>query len=99
YGCDFNRAVTAADRVALDGQFARKTPMDRIEAQQMRIGLDRRKIVDGDNFDVGALDLDNRPQNITADPAESVDGNTHRHSRSPVRKLPATRAAHANNLF
>ena len=48
--------------------------MHGIEAQQMRIGLHRRKIIDGDNRDVLAAGLRDRSQHIAADAAEAIDG-------------------------
>ena len=48
--------------------------MHGIEAQQMRIGLDRREIVDGDDLDVPAVCFDDGAQHVAADAAESVDG-------------------------
>ena len=57
--------------------------MHAVEAQQVRIGFDRREIVDGDDFDVGALGLGDGAQDIAADAAEPIDGNADRHcSRS-----------------
>ena len=48
--------------------------MHGIEAQQMRVGLGRREIVDGDDRDVVALGLDDGAQHVAADAAEAVDG-------------------------
>ena len=49
--------------------------MHRVEAQQMRVGLDRAEIVDADHFDVGAAGLGDGAQHVAADAAESIDGN------------------------
>ena len=45
------------DRVALDLDLVRKAPMHAVEAQEMRVGLDRTQIVDGDDLDVLAARL------------------------------------------
>jgi hypothetical protein len=45
----------------------------------MRIGFDRRQIVDGDDFDVAAFRLNDGAQNIAADSAEPVNCYTHGH--------------------
>ena len=50
--------------------------MHEIEAQQMRVGFDRREIVDGDDLDVVALRFGDGPQHVATDAAKSVDGNT-----------------------
>ena len=76
-------AVADADGVALDGDFAGKPAMHRVEAQQMRVGLDWPEIVDADHLDVVAARFGNGTQNIAADAAEPVDGNADGHcSRS-----------------
>ena len=48
--------------------------MDRIEAQQMGVGLDRAEIVDADNLDIGAAGFGDGPQHVAADAAKAVDG-------------------------
>ena len=58
--------------------------MHGIEAKQVRIGLDRREVVDGDDLDILAGGLDDRAQNIAADAAEPVDGNANRHVSLPA---------------
>ena len=57
--------------------------MHRIETQQMRVGLDRGEIVDGDDVDVVALGFDDRAQDIATDTAETINGNANGHYRSP----------------
>ena len=74
-GGDLDRPDAALDGVALDRHLAGEAAVDRVEAQQMRVGLRRREIIDGDDGDVLALGLDDGAQNIAADAAESVDGN------------------------
>src|SRR5690349_16755753 len=78
-GGDLDNAVTAADRVAFDRHWRGETPVNRIVAQQMRIGFHRRQVVHGDDFDVAAFRLDNGAQNIAPNPAKSIDDNTHGH--------------------
>jgi hypothetical protein len=50
-----------------------KRPCTESKAQQMGIGLDRAEIVDPDHFDILAAGFRNRPQDIAADAAKSVD--------------------------
>ena len=57
--------------------------MHRVEAHQMRIRLDGPKIIDGDDLNVRAARFHNRPQNIAADPTETVDRDLDRHFVSP----------------
>ncbi len=73
------------DGVALDRDLAGKAAVHEVVAQQVRIGLDRRQIVYGDDFDIVAVGFDDGTQNIAADAAKPVDGNANRHliSRSP----------------
>ena len=60
-----------------------KRPCTRVVAQQMRVGLDRAEIVDGDDLDVLAAGLDDGAQDVAADAAESVDGNPNGHVSLP----------------
>ena len=53
--------------------------MDRVEAQEVGIGFHRAEIVDGHHFDIGAAALDDRPQNVAADTAKSIDGDANCH--------------------
>ena len=75
-GRHLDRAVADADRVAVDRDLAGEAAVHRIEAQQMRIGLDRPEIVDADDLDVLAAGFGDRAQHVAADAAESVDGDT-----------------------
>ena len=54
--------------------------MHGVVAQQMRIGLDRGEIVNGDDLDILAPSLDRGAQDIAADAAEAVDGYANRHA-------------------
>ena len=56
-----------------------KRPCTEFVAQQVRVGLDRSEIVDGEDFDILAVRLDGGAQNVAADAAKSVDGNANRH--------------------
>ena len=47
--------------------------MDRIEAQQMGVGLDRAEIVDADHLDILAAGLGDGAQYVAADAAKPVD--------------------------
>jgi hypothetical protein len=57
--------------------------MDRIEAQQMGVGLDRAEIVNPDHFDILAAGLGDRPEHIAADAAKPVNCDPDCHSVSP----------------
>ena len=48
--------------------------MDRIKAQQVGVGLNRAKVVDGDDLNVGAPRFNDGAQNVAADAAKSIDG-------------------------
>ena len=75
-GGHLDHAVADADGVALDLDLAGKAAVHGVEAQQMRIGFDRREIVDGDDLDVLAVCLGDGAQHVAADAAKSVDGDT-----------------------
>src|SRR5690606_31498137 len=75
------RIGTDVDRVALDPNLMRETPMHRIIAQEMGIGFNRSEIVDCNDVDVLAARLVDRPNYIASDPPEPVDSNTHLHPR------------------
>ena len=79
FGGDLDGAVADADGVALDRDRAREAAVHAVEAQQMRIGFHRTEIVDADDLDVLALGLGNGAQDIAADAAEPIDGNTDSH--------------------
>src|SRR5262252_4057476 len=73
-GCDLDGPDAAVDGIAFDLDLAGEWPVNGIEAQQMRIGLGRRQIVEGHDLDVLASGLRNGTQDIAADPAKSVNG-------------------------
>ncbi len=64
------------EAVAFDGDGRRKSAMDRVIAQQMRIGFHRTQVVDRNHFDIRAIIFDDRAQDIAADTAKTVDGDT-----------------------
>src|SRR5215213_8359248 len=68
-----DRADSALDGVALDGDLAGKAAMNGVEAQEVRVGLRRREVVDRHHSDVLALRLNNGAQDIAPDAAESVN--------------------------
>ncbi len=47
--------------------------MHAVEAQQVRVGFDRSKVVDGNDLDIGAPAFDDCAQDVAADPAKSVN--------------------------
>ena len=53
-----------------------KAAVHGIEPQQMRIGFDRREIVDGDDLDVPAVCFGDGAEHVAADAPEPVDGDT-----------------------
>ena len=64
---------------------AREAAVHTVKAQQMRIGFHRSEIVDADDLDILALGLGNGAQDIAADAAKPIDGNTDSHrSRSRI---------------
>ena len=65
--------------------------MHAVEAQQVRVGLDRAEIVDGDHLDVLAAGFGDGAQDVAADAAEAIDGNAYRHV-SHSRTVPRVMA-------
>ncbi len=59
--------------------FMREAAVHAVEAQQMRVGLDRAEIVDGDDVDVLAAGFVDGAHDVAADAAKSVDGNSDSH--------------------
>ena len=92
---DLDRAVADADGVALDRHLAGEAAVHGVEAQQVRVGLDRAEIVDGDDLDVLAAGLDDGAQHVAADAAEPVDGDPDGHSPTPrfAAVMPAPASA------
>ena len=63
------------DGVAFDRHLAGKPAVDGVKAQEVSVGFDRGKIVNGDDVDVVAAGLDDGAQHIAADAAKSIDRN------------------------
>ncbi len=80
------------DAVAVDGDGVGKAAVDRIVAQQMRIGLDRAEIVDGDDIDVLAAGFVDGAHDVAPDPPEAVDCDPHLPSHDYLSLRPGTRA-------
>src|SRR3984885_12539559 len=78
-GGHLDGAVAAIDAVTLDRDLAGKAAVDRIVAQQMRVGFHRREIVDRQNLEILAPGLNGGPQNVAADAAKAVDGYAYGH--------------------
>ena len=76
-----NLSVPMVIVVAVDLHFVREAAMHAVVAQQMRVGLDRAEIVDGDDVDVLAAGFVDGAQDVAADAAKSVDGNSDCHDR------------------
>ena len=72
-GGHLDRSGADVDGIAVDLDLAREAAVDGVEAQQVRVGLDRAEIVDGDDLDVGAAAFDDGAQHVAADAAKAVD--------------------------
>ena len=88
-----NVSAADGDRVAVDRHFMREAAMHAVVAQQMRIGLDRAEIVDGDDVDVLAAGFMDGAQDVAADAAKSVDGNSDGHFSLPGSWRPKIESA------
>ena len=89
YGGDLDRAAADIDRVAGDRHRAGEAAVDAVEAEEVRVGLDRAEIVDRHDLDVLALRLDDRAQHVAPDAAEAVDRHLHRHVFLSLAVRPA----------
>ena len=78
-GGHLDRASADVDGIAVDLHLAGKAPVDGIVAQQMRVRLHGAEIVDRHDLDVLAPGFHDGPQDISADPAKSVDCDAHGH--------------------
>ncbi len=72
-------AVAERDGVALDRDFTGEAAVHGIVAQQVGVGLDRAEVVDADDFDILAAAFGDGAQDVAADAAEPVNGNTNGH--------------------
>src|SRR5690606_38210721 len=66
-------------RVAVHLHLMREAAVHAVVAQQVRVGLDRAEIVDGDDVDVLAAGFIDGAQDVAADATETVDGNSDSH--------------------
>jgi hypothetical protein len=73
------------DRVALDLHLMREAAMHAVVAQQVGVGLDRAEIVDGHDVDVLAAGLIDGADDVAADAAKAIDGNSYSHEFPPFR--------------
>ena len=71
------------DVIAFDPHLVREAAMNAVIPEQMRVGLDRPEIVDGNDVDVLAAGFIDGAHDIAADAAKSVDGNSDGHIHSP----------------
>ena len=67
--------------------------MHAVEAQQMRVGLDRPQVIDGNDFNVLAAALGDGAQDVAPDAPETVDGNPDGHDVLLVARPPHRREA------
>ena len=86
-GRDLDLAQAHVDPVVAALDRAGKTAVDRIVAQQVRIGRHRPQVVDRHNLDVAAAMLGDGAKNKAADAAEAVDGDADGHGVSPEAEL------------
>ena len=70
---DLDLVAVDHDRVALDFDLVGKPPVDAVVAQEVRVGLHRAQIVDGDDLDVLAARFQNSAQHQPPNPAEAID--------------------------
>ena len=82
--------LPTVDRVAVDRDLVREAAVHAVVAQQMRVGLDRAEIVDGDDLDVLAAGFVDGAQDVAADAAKSVDGNSDGHASFSLKAGAAT---------
>ena len=95
-------SAARVDRVAGNGDRMREAAVHGIEAQQMRIGLDRPQIVDRYHLDVGAAGFDDGPEDIAADAAKAIDCDANGHGMlleagNEARKLACENAPASYN--
>ena len=79
FGRDLDLAQAHVDPFVAALDRAGKTAVDRIVAQQVRIGRHRPQVVDRHNLDVAAALLGDGAKNKAADAAEAVDGDADGH--------------------
>ena len=82
-GGHLDRAAADVDGVAGDGDGAREAAVHAVVAHQVGVGLDRAEVVERDDLDVVASQLDDGAQHVAPDAAEAVDCNLDRHSSPP----------------
>src|SRR5262249_43188503 len=66
-------AVADTDGIARDRHLAGKPSMHGIEAQEVRVGFDRGKVVDAHNLDLVTIRFSDGAQHIASDSSEAVD--------------------------
>ncbi len=70
---DLDRTAADVDRIARNRDLGGEAAVDRVVAQQMRIGFDRAQVVDRHDLDIIAPRFDDRAQHVPTDPAKAVD--------------------------
>ena len=96
---DLDLMAVHHDRVALDADLMGKPPMDAVVAQEVRVGLHRAQIVNGDDLNVLAAGLHNSAQHKPPNPAEAVDRYLGNHLQSLLlRRAPPHGPADASKL-
>ena len=88
---DGDGAATDVDAVIGGRNLDGKPAMDRVELQQMGIGFDRTQVVDRHHLDIGASRFNDGAQDVTANPAKSVDGDFDSHDVPSHRKMNGRR--------
>ena len=79
---DLDRPRAHVDSAVRHLDRAGEAPVDRIVAQQVRVGLHVAQVVEGDDGKIGAAGFVNCAQDVAADPPEAVDGDANRHGPS-----------------
>ena len=76
---DLELLLADGDGIAVNLHLMREAAVHAVVAKQVRIGLDRAEIVDGDHVDVLAAGFIDRAHDVAADAAKSVDCNSDSH--------------------
>ena len=79
-------AAANDDRVTVHFNRLVQPAMHGIILQEVGIGGHGAEVVDGDDFDVLAVMLDDGTQNETANAAKTIDCNANGHERSPLER-------------
>src|SRR5262249_5532349 len=82
---DFDVGISRIDCVAFNPYLAGETAVYAVVAEQMCVGFDRSEVVNGDDLDILPAGFGDGAQDVAADAAKPVNGNTHCHFCLPAR--------------